>query len=82
MVLLNSHSSREMKTTISPCLMLIVKVRLLSQPGNSLSAILDGIAKLTFLKRDEDYYIAMPYAHCKGKIIITLRVHSHSLKIT
>ena len=54
-------------------LMLIVKVRLLSHPGNSLSAILDGTAKLTFLKRGEDYYITMPYAHCKGKIIITPR---------
>ena len=73
MVLLNSHSSREGKTTISPCLMLIVKVRLLSHQGNSLSAILDGTAKLTFLKRGEDYYITMPYAHCKGKIMITTR---------
>ena len=36
--------------------------------GNSLSAILDGTAKLTFLKRGEDYFITMPYAHCKGKI--------------
>ena len=35
--------------------------------GNSLSAILDGTAKLTFLKRGEDYLITMPYAHCKGK---------------
>ena len=74
MVLLNLHSSRGVKTTISPCLMLIVKVRLSSHPGNSLSAILDGTAKLTFLKRGEDYYITMPYAHCKGKIIITTRV--------
>ena len=52
--------------------MLIVKVRLSSHPGNSLE-ILDGTAKLTFLKRGEDYYITMPYAHCKGKIIITPR---------
>lgn len=36
--------------------------------GNSLSAILDGTAKLTFLKRGEDYLITMPYAHCKGKV--------------
>ena len=35
--------------------------------GNSLSAILDGTAKLTFLKRGEDYLITMPYAHCKGE---------------
>ncbi|KAL3841612.1 hypothetical protein ACJMK2_019727 [Sinanodonta woodiana] len=40
--------------------------------GNSLSAILDGTAKLTFLKRGEDYYITMPYAHCKGILIGTL----------
>lgn len=40
--------------------------------GNSLSAILDGTAKMTFLKRGEDYYITMPYAHCKGILIGTL----------
>ncbi|ESO91605.1 hypothetical protein LOTGIDRAFT_217357 [Lottia gigantea] len=40
--------------------------------GNSISAILDGTAKLTFLKRGEDYFITMPYAHCKGILIGTL----------
>lgn len=40
--------------------------------GNSLSAILEGTAKLAFLKRGEDYYITMPYAHCKGILIGTL----------
>lgn len=35
--------------------------------GNSLSAILDGEARLTFLNRGEDYVMNMPYAHCKGK---------------
>ncbi|XP_064635673.1 oxysterol-binding protein-related protein 8-like isoform X3 [Lineus longissimus] len=40
--------------------------------GNSLSAILDGAARLTFLKRGEDYNITMPYAHCKGILIGTL----------
>lgn len=35
--------------------------------GNSLSAILDGKARLLFLSRDEEYVITMPYAHCKGK---------------
>ncbi|XP_069132132.1 oxysterol-binding protein-related protein 8-like isoform X1 [Argopecten irradians] len=40
--------------------------------GNSLSAILDGTAKLTFLKRGEDYLVTMPYAHCKGILIGTL----------
>lgn len=34
--------------------------------GNSLSAILDGKARLLFLSRDEEYVITMPYAHCKG----------------
>lgn len=34
--------------------------------GNSLSAILDGRARLLFLSRDEEYVITMPYAHCKG----------------
>ncbi|XP_074660916.1 oxysterol-binding protein-related protein 8-like isoform X3 [Tubulanus polymorphus] len=40
--------------------------------GNSLSAILDGAARLSFLKRGEDYLITMPYAHCKGILIGTL----------
>ncbi|XP_017274524.1 oxysterol-binding protein-related protein 5 isoform X2 [Kryptolebias marmoratus] len=34
--------------------------------GNSLSAILEGKARLLFLNRDEEYVITMPYAHCKG----------------
>uniref|UniRef100_UPI00398F50FA oxysterol-binding protein-related protein 5-like isoform X2 n=1 Tax=Pristiophorus japonicus TaxID=55135 RepID=UPI00398F50FA len=34
--------------------------------GNSMSAILDGKARLRFLNRHEDYIITMPYAHCKG----------------
>jgi len=38
-----------------------------SVTGNSLSAILDGVGRLTFLKRGEDYLITMPYAHCKGE---------------
>ncbi|XP_013408205.1 oxysterol-binding protein-related protein 8 [Lingula anatina] len=40
--------------------------------GNSLSAIMDGGGRLTFLKRGEDYLITMPYAHCKGVLIGTL----------
>ncbi|XP_041365973.1 oxysterol-binding protein-related protein 8-like isoform X2 [Gigantopelta aegis] len=40
--------------------------------GNSLSAVLDSTVKLSFLKRGEDYYITMPYAHCKGILIGTL----------
>uniref|UniRef100_A0A3Q3X1Q3 Oxysterol-binding protein n=1 Tax=Mola mola TaxID=94237 RepID=A0A3Q3X1Q3_MOLML len=32
---------------------------------NSLSAILDGKARLLFLSRGEEYVITMPYAHCK-----------------
>ena len=38
-----------------------------SSLGNSLSAILDGTARLTLLNRGEDYVITMPYANCKGK---------------
>lgn len=34
--------------------------------GNSVSAIMDGVGRLTLLKRGEDYTITMPYAHCKG----------------
>jgi len=40
--------------------------------GNSLSAILDGVARLVFLKRGEDYLLSMPYAHCKGSNITAL----------
>lgn len=40
--------------------------------GNSVSAILDGTAKLTFLNRGETYAITMPYAHCKGILMGTL----------
>uniref|UniRef100_A0A8B9HQV8 Oxysterol-binding protein n=1 Tax=Astyanax mexicanus TaxID=7994 RepID=A0A8B9HQV8_ASTMX len=40
--------------------------------GNSLSAILDGKAKLLFLTRDEEYVITMPYAHCKGILYGTM----------
>ncbi|NWV18702.1 OSBL8 protein, partial [Origma solitaria] len=37
--------------------------------GNSLSAILEGEGRLTFLNRGEDYVMTMPYAHCKGRIL-------------
>uniref|UniRef100_A0A674MKU2 Oxysterol-binding protein n=1 Tax=Takifugu rubripes TaxID=31033 RepID=A0A674MKU2_TAKRU len=40
--------------------------------GNSLSAILDGKARLLFLNRDEEYVITMPYAHCKGILYGTM----------
>ncbi|XP_067849834.1 oxysterol-binding protein-related protein 5 isoform X2 [Heptranchias perlo] len=40
--------------------------------GNSLSAILDGKARLRFINRHEDYIITMPYAHCKGLLYGTL----------
>lgn len=40
--------------------------------GNSLSAILDGRARLLLLSRDEEYIITMPYAHCKGILYGTM----------
>uniref|UniRef100_A0A665VM95 Oxysterol-binding protein n=1 Tax=Echeneis naucrates TaxID=173247 RepID=A0A665VM95_ECHNA len=40
--------------------------------GNSLSAILDGEARLNFLNRGEDYVMNMPYAHCKGILYGTM----------
>ncbi|XP_076862694.1 oxysterol-binding protein-related protein 8 isoform X3 [Brachyhypopomus gauderio] len=40
--------------------------------GNSLSAILEGEARLTFLNRGEDYVMNMPYAHCKGILYGTM----------
>ncbi|XP_054097185.1 oxysterol-binding protein-related protein 5 isoform X1 [Callithrix jacchus] len=40
--------------------------------GNSLSALLDGKATLTFLNQAEDYTLTMPYAHCKGLLYGTM----------
>nr|XP_027800449.1 oxysterol-binding protein-related protein 5 isoform X1 [Marmota flaviventris] len=40
--------------------------------GNSLSALLDGKATLTFLDRAEDYTLTMPYAHCRGILYGTM----------
>ncbi|XP_071954625.1 oxysterol-binding protein-related protein 8-like isoform X3 [Antedon mediterranea] len=40
--------------------------------GNSVSALMDGVGKLTFLTRGEDYLITMPYANCKGILYGTL----------
>ncbi|XP_069485477.1 oxysterol-binding protein-related protein 8 isoform X1 [Ambystoma mexicanum] len=40
--------------------------------GNSLSAILEGEGRLTFLNRGEDYVMTMPYAHCKGILYGTM----------
>ncbi|XP_048405121.1 oxysterol-binding protein-related protein 8 isoform X6 [Stegostoma tigrinum] len=47
--------------------------------GNSLSAILDGEARLSFLNRGEDYMMSMPYAHCKGIVYgpMTLELGGH-----
>ncbi len=40
--------------------------------GNSISAILDGTARLSLLSRGEDYLLTFPYAHCKGILLGTL----------
>ncbi|XP_073476112.1 oxysterol-binding protein-related protein 8 isoform X4 [Aquarana catesbeiana] len=40
--------------------------------GNSLSALLEGDGRLTFLNRGEDYIMTMPYAHCKGILYGTM----------
>ncbi|KAM4676147.1 oxysterol-binding protein-related protein 8 isoform 2-T2 [Discoglossus pictus] len=40
--------------------------------GNSLSALLEGEGRLTFLNRGEDYAMSMPYAHCKGILYGTM----------
>lgn len=45
-------------------------------PGNSLSAILDGEARLTFLNRGEDYVMNMPYAHCKGQRVLLVHIRA------
>lgn len=50
----------------------VIKKSYLCITGNSLSAILDGYGRLTFLNRGEDYIVTMPYAHCKGILLGTL----------
>ncbi|XP_054165544.1 oxysterol-binding protein-related protein 8-like [Oppia nitens] len=40
--------------------------------GNSISAILEGTARLKLLSRGEDYFVTFPYAHCKGILLGTL----------
>ncbi|XP_037373293.1 oxysterol-binding protein-related protein 5 isoform X2 [Talpa occidentalis] len=40
--------------------------------GNSLSALLDGKATLTFPGLGEEYSLTMPYAHCKGILYGTM----------
>lgn len=40
--------------------------------GNSVSAIIDGRAKLYLNKRDETYTMTMPYANCRGILLGSL----------
>jgi len=40
--------------------------------GNSVSAVMDGVGKLTFLKLGEEYSITIPYGYAKGIIIGSL----------
>lgn len=40
--------------------------------GNSVSAILDGKAKLFLNKRNETYILSMPYANCRGILLGSL----------
>lgn len=40
--------------------------------GNSVSAILDGKAKLHLHKRNETYTVTMPYAYCRGILLGSL----------
>uniref|UniRef100_A0A8C1HK61 Oxysterol binding protein like 8 n=1 Tax=Cyprinus carpio carpio TaxID=630221 RepID=A0A8C1HK61_CYPCA len=54
------------------CLYPIILRSLACFSGNSLSAILDGEARLSFLNRGEDYVMNMPYAHCKGILYGTM----------
>jgi len=41
--------------------------------GNSLSAVMDGSARLVFLNRGEEYVVTMPYAHCKGETAVAVQ---------
>lgn len=45
---------------------------LYNHSGNSTSAILDGVAKITLLPLREIYTATSPYAHCKGLLMGTL----------
>ena len=47
--------------------------------GNSVSAIMDGVGRLTLLKRGEDYLITMPYAHCKGERFVHCKLLQFAL---
>ena len=58
--------------TFSGTLLTLIFFHLCVLLGNSLSALLDGSARLTLLPRGEDYLITMPYAHCKGILLGTL----------
>lgn len=40
--------------------------------GNSVSAVMEGVGKLTFLKLGEEYAITMPYGYAKGIIVGSL----------
>jgi hypothetical protein len=42
--------------------------------GNSTSAILEGTATLSLLPRGEEYFMTLPYAHCKGILMGTMTV--------
>ena len=42
--------------------------------GNSLQALMDGQARLSLLKRGEDYVMNMPYANVKGILLGTMTV--------
>ena len=54
-------TNREVGFVMSGCILAKSKFY-----GNSLSAVMDGSARLVFLNRGEEYIITMPYAHCKG----------------
>ena len=42
--------------------------------GNSVSAMMDGIGRLCLLSRGEDYLLTMPYANCKGMLLLHLEM--------
>jgi len=64
-VQIQTHRDFNTQPLCFSCLRLVI-ISMSFLKGNSLSAILDGKARLLFLPRDEEYIITMPYAHCKG----------------
>ena len=57
---------------VCACVCLCVTLAKSKFYANPLQALMDGQARLSLLKRGEDYIMTMPYANCKGILLGTL----------